>query len=239
MDSTFDINFDVRTDTPPGKDPDARSPTLRRYHHLLWHKLLPDGTHFSLSSTTPGHYLHHKSELGEFSLSGDGAIPSFATYKKMAHLIEQLPAHEIASFRRLGYTIGGMMVFPSNRVDKKNTINGARGMHPQIADRFDLTLECIRRHYAGLEGPLSAVLARYGEFFSLFHNFEGYVDFFLLQDMVDKNYGSVEFFAPFDGFNKSPLPSSLGAYRRYKQLASEFIQARGQRMFASLATEVI
>ena len=51
------------------------------------------------------------------------------------------------------------MVFPANRIEKKNTINGARGVHPRIADRFDLTAECIRRHYLGIESPLAVVLA--------------------------------------------------------------------------------
>ena len=64
----IDITFDFRTDTPPGKDPDALSPTLRRYHKLLWSKPLPSGVPFALSDTSPGDYLHHRSELGEFFL---------------------------------------------------------------------------------------------------------------------------------------------------------------------------
>ena len=63
-----------------------------------------------------------------------------------------------------------------------------------IDDRFDITLECIRRHYelttktgdmrSVSSSPLGAVLARYADFFSLFESFEGYVNFFLLQDLV-------------------------------------------------------
>ena len=34
----IDIAFDFRSDTPAGKDPDAVSPTLRRYHQHLWSK---------------------------------------------------------------------------------------------------------------------------------------------------------------------------------------------------------
>jgi len=33
---------------------------------------------------------------------------------------------------RIGYTIGGMMVFPGNRLGRKMTINVARGFHPRI-----------------------------------------------------------------------------------------------------------
>ena len=66
---TIDIAFDFRTDTPEGEDPDACSPTLRRYHRLLWSKRLPSGSLFDLSDTTRGVYLHHRSALGEFFLS--------------------------------------------------------------------------------------------------------------------------------------------------------------------------
>lgn len=31
----IDITYDFRTDTPPGKDPDAYSKTLRDYHKYL------------------------------------------------------------------------------------------------------------------------------------------------------------------------------------------------------------
>jgi hypothetical protein len=75
---TIDITFDFRSDTPPGKDPDARSPTLRRYHYLLWSKPLPSGAPFELDVTTPGAYLHHRSDLGDFSLGSDAVIPSFS-----------------------------------------------------------------------------------------------------------------------------------------------------------------
>jgi hypothetical protein len=75
-----------------------------------------------------------------------------------------------------------MMVFPGYQVDRKMTINQRRGCHGSIRDRFDLTLECIRRHYLDEPSPLSATLARYAEFFGLFGDFAGYVDFFHLQD---------------------------------------------------------
>lgn len=42
---TIDVAFDFRTDAG-GKDPDSHSPTLRRYHRLLWSKPLPSGEPF-------------------------------------------------------------------------------------------------------------------------------------------------------------------------------------------------
>ncbi len=103
-------------------------------------------------------------------------IPTLLEGLRLAHIIDQIPEVEREEFNRIGYTIGGMMVFPGNRVDRKMTINGARGFHPRIKDRFDLTVECIRRHYLDEPSPLSDTLARYADFFGLFGDFAGYVD---------------------------------------------------------------
>lgn len=229
-DPVIDTDFDFRDDTPPDRDPDALSPTLRRYHRLLWCKPLPGGHEFQLSATKPGVYLHHSSVVGEFSLSSDSVVPSFRKQKSVRDLIPQLPPGRFERYMHIGYTIGGMMVFPSNMVDKKMTINGARGCHPRIKDRFDLTVECIRRYYRSEESPLSAVLERYSAFFALFGTFDGYVDFFLLQDIVSTNRSDVVFHAPFAGFGSSPVPDGLEEYERYLDRAEAFIKARNRRI---------
>jgi hypothetical protein len=94
--------------------------------------------------------LHLLSELGEFFPTSDAVIPTFTRWPILKHLTEQIPEVENEAFRTLGYTIGGMMVFPGNQVNRRPTINAARGLHPQIRDRFDLTLECIRRRHRGV-----------------------------------------------------------------------------------------
>lgn len=48
-----------------------------------------------------------------------------------------------ARLRHIGYAIGGMMVFSAERVGRKMTINGARGFHPHIKDRFDTPLNAF------------------------------------------------------------------------------------------------
>jgi hypothetical protein len=229
----IDITFDFRSDTPPGKDPDALSPRLRAYHKLLWSKSLPNGVVFQLDDTTSNVYLRHCSEMGEFYLSSDSVIPTFRKEPSIAGLRDQMSADELADFVRISYTIGGMMVFPGNRIDRKTTINGARGFHPRIKDRFDLTVECIRRHYGNEPSPLSEALARYSPFFELFRDFAGYVEFFLLNDLVTEDCSAVRFFIPFEGFNSSPLPDSLESYRAYKKHAIEFIHARNRLIFES------
>jgi len=190
----IDTSFDFRADAA-GRDPDKHSSTLKQYHRLLWSKPLPSGQPFDLYDTVLGAYLHHRSELGEFFLSSDSVIPSFTRWQSMRQIVEQLPEEENEAFRSIGYTIGGMMIFPGNRIGGKPTINVARGFNRKIADRFDLTLECIRRHYVGQDSPLADVLSRYREFFALFRDFAGYVDFFLLQDLVTEGQSAVNFFS--------------------------------------------
>ncbi len=233
MHSKIDITFDFRTDTPPGKDPDTLSPTLRKYHKILWSKPLPCGVIFALADTKPKVYLHHMSDVGKFNLASDTVIPSFKREKNIAHIIDQIPVDELDAFNSIGYTIGGMMIFPANRIGRKMTINGARGFHPRIKDRFDLTVECIRRHYLGLTSPLSETLERYADFFRLFKDFRGYIEFFLLQDIVTNDFTAVKFFKLFEGFDVSPLPATKEEYILYKKLAIEFIMTRNSRIAQS------
>lgn len=225
----IDITFDFRSDTPTGKDPDVLSPTLHRYHKLLWSKPLPNGTMFQLVDTKPGAYLYHHSRLGEYFLASDTVIPSFRKEARLSQIFHLIPK-ELHAFNGIGYTIGGMMVFPGSKIGRKMTINGARGFHPRIKDRFDYTVECIRRHYLNEANPLIDVLGRYADFFRLFGDFRGYVDFFLLQDLVTEDLSSIKFFLPFDNFKVSPVPDSMSAYLDYRERAIGFIQARNKRI---------
>ena len=224
----IDTTFDVRSDAN-GKDPDSHSPTLRRYHQLLWSKPLPGGVTFSLSTSRPGAYLHHRSEIGEFFLDSDSVMQTFSRWEVTRPIVEQLPAVDVETFQGIGYTIGGMMVFPGDRVDGKMTINGARGFTRRIADRFDLTLECIRRHYAGADSPLAEVLHRYADFFDLFEDFAGYVDFFLLDDLVSLD-GDVEFFMPFEDFSSPAVPRDVATYMEFRRRSMLFVEARNRRI---------
>ncbi|MEO7060593.1 MAG: hypothetical protein ABI083_12800 [Lapillicoccus sp.] len=236
----IDTRFDVRADAG-GKDPDSHSKTLRRYHQLLWSKPLPGGTVFDLDAM-----LHHKSDLGDFWMSSDSIIHTYSTWVRPARLVgvvEQVPPYEIVAFFNLACTVGAYLVFPlATPVDSKwpLTINGARGLHPRIRDRFDLTLECIRLHYRGEASPLAGVLARHGAFFDLFGDFRGYVEHFLLDDLVTADYASVKFLKAFIDFSGDPLPAaSVNEYRIYMNRSMSFVRARNERIlrFAALGLE--
>jgi len=76
---------------------------------------------------------------------------------------------------------------------------------------------------------LSEVLSRYREFFALFDNFGGYVDFFLLQDLVEDD--NIKFHLPFDGnWPTQPFPKSVEEYDKYISNTIRFVVARGERM---------
>ncbi len=151
---TIDINFDVYSDTPEGKDPDSFSSTLRNYHKFLWSKPLPNNKEFDLNLDTLK-LLHHKSALGEFFLSSDSIGHTYSRVKKMSHIIDEISQTEIDSFFLICSTIGGYIIFPAKRINNKMTINGARGVNHKIQDRFDLTLECIRRYYLNQQNRLN------------------------------------------------------------------------------------
>lgn len=222
-----DTSFDYRSDSN-GKDPDSASPTLRSHHEMLWSKPLPSGALFSLEKRA-GEYLVHDSDLGIFSLSSDTIINSFRSTKRLAQLIAEIPKADLDQFQRIGSTAGGRLIFPSNRVLGKPTLNVARGFNAQIGDRFDLTLECIRLYYLGQASPLESTLLRYREFFDLFQSFEGYVDFFLLGDLVIN--GQISFFLPFEGeFHSQPRPKTKEEYMNYMNNSLDFVINRNKRI---------
>lgn len=223
----IDITFNVYTDANGG-DPDSTSPTLRNYHKMLWSKKLPNGELFELTDKKSGTYLYHKSGLGEYLLGSDAITHSYRNHKRKTWLTQQIQ-DEVNELFDTGSTIGAYTLFPNNRVDKQHTINQARGVNSQIDDRFDLTLECIRLLYAGQQSPLYDTLKRYKNFFDLFNNFKGYIDFFLLNDLIDENE-NIKFYLPFDNFKTKPTFADIEEYLTYKKGVMDFIKARNKRI---------
>lgn len=91
-------------------------------------------------------------------------------------------------------------------------------------------LECIRRHYVGQDSPLAETLSRYSGFFALFGDSVGYVDFFLLQDLVTQDRSAVNFFVQFDDFSTPSVPHDRHSYTEYRRSSIEFIEARNRRI---------
>lgn len=92
-------------------------------------------------------------------------------------------------------TIGGFVVFPRY---KNSTINTRRGNYNGVInDRFDLTLECIRRAYQYNDfyrkdnNPLFGISEEEKEFFRMFGSFENYIRFFCLDAWVNEDFTAV------------------------------------------------
>lgn len=223
----IDITFNVYSDANGG-DPDSTSLTLRLYHKILWSKPLPNGQWFELDNKKSGAYLYHKSVLGEFNLGSDAIVHSYRNQKRKQWLINQIP-NQVKELFDIGSTIGAYTIFPKNKIDNKFTINQARGVSSLIDDRFDLTLECIRLYYNGQHSPLYDTFLRYRNFFNLFDNFKGYIDFFLLNDLIEEEE-KIRFYLPFDNFKTRPIFKDADEYLVYKRNVTNFVNARNKRI---------
>lgn len=229
---SIDVNFDYWRELNPDRniweakgsaDPDSKSRHLQQAHQLLWSKPLPSGEIFALKRAQ-GTQLRWE----QFRLSSDSITNSYMADSRVKAIVsrERDLAEELF---RSGCKIGAFILFPANRINRKNTINGARGMSAKVADRIDLTLECIRRHYFRLESPLSDVLSRYAPFFSLFETFDKYVEFWFLNDLVNAQ-NQVRFFLPFDNFERNALPVDANEYAQIANHTLRFLASRQKRI---------
>lgn len=228
----IDADFDYWAEINPGlsvwearnsRDPDGQSRRLQSAHKFLWSKALPNGQFMELECIA-----RNQLQWGKFRLGSDSITNSYISNIRIRAIVEKSKSHAAEMFRA-GCRIGAFILFPSYRVDRQNTINGARGMNLKIADRIDLTLESIRRHYQGGESPLSTVLMRYANFFNLFMTFDEYVDFWLLNDIVDDKY-NVQFYLPFDDFERNGAPNSVQEYQQMSESTIQFLRARTSRV---------
>jgi hypothetical protein len=225
----IDITYDLRNDSK-GKDPDSHSRTLKMYHKYLWSKKLPNGYIFNLTDNIEGIYLYHKSELGEYFLTSDAFIHTYSSWQRTHELIKQINKNDIDYFNYISYTIGGIIIFPGNKINGLNTMNQERGTNKYINDRMDLTLECIRKYYEKENSPLYTTIQRYDDYFTLFDNFEGYCKYFLLQDLVCENYSKINYFLPFTDFSYNILPNNVEEYYEYMNNSIIFLNKRNHRI---------
>ena len=140
----------------------------------------------------------------------------------------------VNAFIKKSYTVGGVIIFPRHQ----GSMNQDRGTNHLISDRWDLTLECIRRHYVGEDSPLSETIERDRDFYDLFRDFRGYVDFFYLQDCVTPDYKHVIFWQSDTTFEVSnPIPKTAEEYFEWIRHSTEFIDRRAARMLDALKND--
>jgi hypothetical protein len=246
-------------------DPDAHSSDLRASHLLLWNRRLPDGTGLELQVQGSG-LLDIPRAL---YLSSDAAVPVWERWGEVQSfhaLTEQLLQEvRVGTIHDLGwrlYDMGGFILFPGFQTARGLwTINQAKGCTRQrIADRLDLTLECIRLYYREIApnsaagdpvpdgydrvNPLGTVLHRYQDYFTIFGSFDNYVTFWLLEDLVTDTADGpqVRFMlrgrgasGPYDFEHERALPVDAEGYLAYLLAADDFVEQRNRRMAALAA----
>lgn len=224
-----------------GGDPDRDCPRLYAWHRALWGRPVPGLPSLELSVTYGRGFEMslRTADRTDFRLASDGIIPTWSTPGWTRWFAAELVA-EIAKdaddFYRIGSTIGGYILFPRNRIGQEgSTINQARGVDPRIADRFDLTLECIRLHYSDptAENPLGERLDYYSDFLALFGDFDGYVRLFLLDDLVTEDAGAVLSLMsgePLSAFGAPAHAVSPAQYAEYRRRSIAFVEKRNARI---------
>ena len=227
----IDINFDFTTDTKENKDPDTDSPMLRYYHQILYSRQTPSGKMLKLEQGKNKYYDYLVCDGARYS--SDSILNMYK--HKLPKIEKEIENYEerINEYIHKGYTIGGEIIFPKH--DPKiygQTMNQCRGWCNKIKDRFDLTLECIRRFYNGEDSPLNKVLKADEEFYKLFVDFKGYVDFFFLNDLVSEDYKKVKLFfgKDEDMFIRSPFPQDKQEWEQLFESQKQFLQKRNKRI---------
>ncbi len=92
----------------------------------------------------------------------------------------------------------------------------------------------IRRHYLdpGLDSPLAHRLNYYGDFFALFCDFDTYVRFFLLDDLVTPDRDSVWSLLTGDVVTHFHVPAYATTpieYATFRVNSIKFVRARNER----------
>lgn len=232
---SIDTNLNLRTNIMGLKnfDPDKDSKVLHDYHLRLWNRSFKgiNVFHFIKKAKPPYFFNWHDQKI-----TSDSIITTFRNIKKSSKtqaLIQKIPIKTIMELSALGSTVGGFIIFPGTKYKNYLTINQARGLHPAIKDRFDITLECIRLFYdrETKSYPLKEILINNNKFFDIFDNFKDYVDFFLLQDLVDNDYKKVKFWLHFDSFySQNPIPKNLDEYLTFIENEKSFVNERNLRI---------
>jgi len=222
----IDVNFDFCSEK--GVElPDRDSTTLQKYHKLLWNKKLPNGE-FPILSETDNNGLILKTDTYELILSSDTMINPYTggNWDKKYDLSYLKTITEIDGFINTIHKIGNYILYPRT----KNSFNQNRGTYPKIKDRFDLSLECIKRYYNDEDSPLRETIQRYNQFFQLFNNFESYCEYYFLEDLTNETFTEINYFLPFNNFKEIPVPKNADEYRLYMNKATEFINNRNKRI---------
>ena len=172
------------------KDPDKVSNRLYNDLSLLTNLDFVDGKNKDYHGEFK--YKHLIYNNLPFSSSYIGVLEYYAKRKA---LYDEL---RIGEFLNIFRTIGGHMIWPYNNViiNNRYTISSARYNAGVIYSRIDFILQAIKCHYLGKDYKHSSVLNKainneckwFEEYGRGEEGFKSFIDSFLLNDFVDKDY---------------------------------------------------
>lgn len=213
-------------------DPDMESKQLQHCHIIAWgNRRLPCGKIMKLKAGDNCELIWDEEDI---RFGSDWLINTYIHWKRCYPVLKEIYDKDpinykkyMENFTRITYTIGGSIIFPK----RVNGINQTRGCIESISDRFDLTLECIRRYYDGnQDSPLKETLNQDKKFFNLFVDFKGYVDYFYLNDLVSEDYQSVKIFFGNSDFKDVGYPKTSQDWNVWATKAQKFINKRNYRI---------
>lgn len=213
-------------------DPDTYSPRLRLYQQILYSRKTPSGKTLNLTQGKDKKYDYLIYDNIRFG--SDNIINMCERYDLSWSREANIDNYDekIKNYILKSYTLGGEIIFPKH----KNSLNVMRGRNHKIKDRFDLTLECIRRFYEDNTSPLYNILKTDEQFFKLFgkghEGFKAYVDFFFLNDLVKDDYTKIKLFFgdEKDVFIRNPLPQNKTEWDQLLKNQMIFLEKRNQRI---------
>ena len=246
-------NIDIRTsekiyNNAGLPDPDAFSEILYDYFAEIWNLNYPNSKVKKIWNGNAWELIGIKDN---FLRLGTDSIMSIYWHRfNMREFIIKLIEGKkydfqifIREYLKKANTIGGFVLFPRHI----QSINQRRGTNSQIDDRFDLTLECIKRYYTNREksetesnyNPLSSVLKNDATFFDMFGKgeagFKNYAEFFCLNESWVENGQVLNLMnnEPLDNwdFKKEPLPQNLEEWwwKFYENIMSR-LDARNEQI---------
>lgn len=234
------------------RDIDTYSQTLREYQACIYKKALQRHNNiiFDLKLGNNPEYdylywndsIYYGDDLAKSRFASDSIVNMQERYKPVRDndfvpdLTDEGIKRILKEYVKSASTIGGEIIFPKH----PNSINAARGRNPKIKDRFDLTLECIKRFYEQRDNqekeynPLYDALKADEKFFDLFDDFGDYVEFFYLDGSYVQD-GEIKFFIGgkpnFDN-NFTPLPTSLEEWEQLYKNQMACLAARNEKIAA-------
>lgn len=233
-----DININYKKLLNNNLDPDKYCKELGETHCILWSSKKTLGILKWNSLNKLKSFINGI----EFIFTPDSIVNSFYNSKRIIkgkgikesdwiRSLSKMTQDIIKDYRNIDYTIGSSIIFPISINGKSIgwTMNKARGCSSKIHDRFDYTLECIKRYYEeNIDNPLQSAIEKSSLFFNLFKSFNEYVDFFFLNDLVDEKGNVISFTDKIDF--SSPFPKTEEEYIKYLDNTIRFVNKRNERI---------